>query len=68
MNTAKRSGAPRGFGVRQSSAALGSRRAFESGRGLPQSKTLPRKSKPLAIQPREPGFESHNYNRIAKML
>jgi hypothetical protein len=28
--------APRGCGLRQPSAALGSRRAFESGRGLPQ--------------------------------
>jgi hypothetical protein len=27
------------LGLRQPSAALGSRRAFESGRGLPQSKT-----------------------------
>jgi len=42
MNIAKRSDDPRGFGVRQPSAALGSRRAFESGRGLPQSKALSR--------------------------
>jgi len=54
--------------VRQPSAALVNRCALESGRGLPHSQTLPRKSKPLAFQPRAPGFESHNYNRIAKIL
>jgi hypothetical protein len=33
---------PLGFGLRQSSGAFGGPGAFESGRGLPQSKTLPR--------------------------
>jgi len=41
-NFLKSSRCPRGFGVRQSSAALGNRRAVESGRGLPQSKALTR--------------------------
>ena len=68
MNIAKRSGTPRGFGLRQPSAAFERTTTSQSGRGLPQSKTLPRKSKPLAIQPRERVFESHNYNHIAKML
>jgi hypothetical protein len=40
MNIIKRSDGPQGFGVWQPSAALGSRRALESGRGLPQSKAL----------------------------
>jgi hypothetical protein len=31
---------PAGFGLRQPSGAFGSRPIFESGRGLPQSKTL----------------------------
>ena len=35
---------PRGLGLRQSSAALGTPRPCESGRGLPQSKTLSRRS------------------------
>jgi len=43
MNTVKRAERPRGFGVRQPSAALGNGRAVESGTGLPQSKALARK-------------------------
>jgi hypothetical protein len=31
---------PPGFGLRQPTGAFGSRSIFESGRGLPQSKTL----------------------------
>jgi hypothetical protein len=42
MNTAKRFDGPQGFGLRQPSAALGSSRVLESGRGLPQSKALSR--------------------------
>jgi len=42
MNIVRRSDGPQGFGLRQPSAALGSRRALESGRGLPQSKALSR--------------------------
>jgi hypothetical protein len=38
MNTVKQSDGPQGFGLRQPSAALGSRRALEGGRGLPHSK------------------------------
>jgi hypothetical protein len=33
---------PLGFGLRQSSGAFGGPSVFESGRGLPQSKTLSR--------------------------
>jgi hypothetical protein len=35
---------PSGFGVRQSSGAFQARKKFESGRGLPQSKTLSRQT------------------------
>jgi hypothetical protein len=35
---------PPGFGVRQSSGAFQARNKFESGRGLPQSKTLSRQT------------------------
>ena len=35
---------PPGFGVRQSSGAFQARNMFESGRGLPQSKTLSRQT------------------------
>jgi len=42
MNAVKRTECPRGFGVRQSSAALENGRPAESGRGLPQSKALAR--------------------------
>jgi hypothetical protein len=35
---------PSGFGVRQSSGAFHARKKFESGRGLPQSKTLSRQT------------------------
>jgi hypothetical protein len=35
---------PSGFGVRQPSGAFPARKKFESGRGLPQSKTLSRQT------------------------
>jgi hypothetical protein len=43
-------GIPRGFGVRQSSAALGTNVAIESARGLAQSKTLTRQSDHTSIR------------------
>ena len=39
---------PKGFGVRQSSGAMGRGYAVESGRGLPQSKTQARDGKSTA--------------------
>ena len=38
---------PSGFGVRQSSGAFHARKIFQSGRGLPQSKTLARQADAL---------------------
>ena len=35
---------PPGFGLRQSSGAFRARKIFQSGRGLPQSKTLSRQT------------------------
>jgi len=35
---------PPGFGARQSSGAFHARKIFQSGRGLPQSKTLSRQT------------------------
>jgi hypothetical protein len=35
---------PSGFGARQSSGAFHARKIFQSGRGLPQSKTLSRQA------------------------
>jgi hypothetical protein len=42
MKAIKRSDDPRGFGVRQPSAAFERATTFQSGRGLPQSKALSR--------------------------
>jgi len=42
MNIVRRSDGPQGFGLRQPPAALESRRALKSGRGLPQSKARSR--------------------------
>ena len=41
---------PPGFGVRQPSGAFPARKIFESGRGLPQSKTLSRQGMTAVIK------------------
>jgi hypothetical protein len=42
---------PPGFGVRQSSGDFHARKISQSGRGLPQSKTLSRQADALKISP-----------------
>jgi hypothetical protein len=44
MNIVKRSDGPRGFGLRQPSAAFDRATTSQSGRGLPQSKALSRET------------------------